>query len=76
MNISDKNPPMDLTPLPFGDINVLVITDDHSWVAGHNRNHELDLDADYGSILSFYTRLKEKIESAGGDLFFVMYVPR
>jgi len=41
--------------LPLGDINVVVLTDDHSWVAGHGAHESLDVD--YGDVLSFYERL-------------------
>jgi 2',3'-cyclic-nucleotide 2'-phosphodiesterase (5'-nucleotidase family) len=51
--------------LPFGDINVLVVTDVHSWVAGHGA-HESLLDADYGDVVSFYERLNSS------DTWFVM----
>lgn len=55
--------------LPANDINLVVVTDVHSWVAGHKR-HEPKWDADYGHVLSFYEQLK----SAWSDknLFFVM----
>ena len=43
--------------LPFGDINVLVVTDVHSHIGGHQ--HEKDKGADYGDILSFHERLKK-----------------
>jgi 2',3'-cyclic-nucleotide 2'-phosphodiesterase (5'-nucleotidase family) len=56
--------------LPFGDINVLVLTDTHSWVAGHGRQEEYD--ADYGDVLSFYERLKAYSNDEGKDLWFVM----
>lgn len=56
--------------LPFGEINVIILTDVHSWVAGHGRQ-EPELDADFGAILSFYQRLKEHCDEAGMDLFFV-----
>ena len=55
--------------LPFGEINVVVLTDVHSWVAGHT-THEPTLDANYGDILSFYERLKELAPDK--DIFFVM----
>mmetsp|Transcript_1080 Transcript_1080/g.2412 ORF Transcript_1080/g.2412 Transcript_1080/m.2412 type:complete len:717 (-) Transcript_1080:421-2571(-) len=49
----------DTTPnLPFGDINVVVMTDVHSWLASH-RHQEPYLDADLGDVLSFWGRLKE-----------------
>eukprot|EP00538_Stauroneis_constricta_P011188 CAMPEP_0119554560 /NCGR_PEP_ID=MMETSP1352-20130426/7021_1 /TAXON_ID=265584 /ORGANISM="Stauroneis constricta, Strain CCMP1120" /LENGTH=626 /DNA_ID=CAMNT_0007601173 /DNA_START=28 /DNA_END=1908 /DNA_ORIENTATION=+ len=57
--------------LPWGDINVLVLTDVHSWIAGHGR-HESNMDADYGDILSFYQKLKEYANFREKDLFFVM----
>jgi len=60
-----------MTPsLVFGDVNVLVLTDVHSWAAGHGR-HEPDFDADYGVVLSFYERLKEYLDETGKDLWFV-----
>lgn len=62
----------DGTPdLPWGDINLLVITDDHSWVGGHQRK-EPYLNADYGAVLSFYQHLKNYCESVDKDLYFVM----
>lgn len=57
--------------LPWGDINLLVITDDHSWVTGHGRKQP-SLDADYGDVLSFYQHLKAHCDATGQDLFFVM----
>lgn len=75
--------PLESTPaptyglLPIQPINILVLTDVHSWVQGHGR-HEPDLDADYGDVLSFYQRLKSQISStelsdgSTPDLYFVM----
>jgi 2',3'-cyclic-nucleotide 2'-phosphodiesterase (5'-nucleotidase family) len=57
--------------LPFGDVNVLILTDVHSWVGGHG-NHEASMDADYGDALSFYERLKEYCDATDKDLWFVM----
>jgi 2',3'-cyclic-nucleotide 2'-phosphodiesterase (5'-nucleotidase family) len=57
--------------LPFGDVNILVVTDVHSWIAGHAR-HEVNTDADYGDILSFYQHLKRHADIMKKDLFFVM----
>lgn len=54
----------------LGPINVLIVTDVHSWVAGHI--HEPDKDVDYGHVLSFYERLKAYCDEQGQDLFFVM----
>ena len=63
--------------LPIQPINILVLTDVHSWVQGHKR-HDPSLDADYGDVLSFYQRLKLQIDSyklsdgSTPDLYFVM----
>jgi 2',3'-cyclic-nucleotide 2'-phosphodiesterase (5'-nucleotidase family) len=59
--------------LPFGDINVVVVTDVHSWVAGHGEK-EPKLDADYGDILSFVQHLKTHFlqNEPERDLWFVM----
>jgi 2',3'-cyclic-nucleotide 2'-phosphodiesterase (5'-nucleotidase family) len=56
--------------LVLQDINILVVTDVHSWVGGHP--HDDTLNADYGSLLSFYQRLNSKALSENKDLFFVM----
>lgn len=57
--------------LPFGDINVVVLTDVHSWLGGHG-DKEPYLDADYGDVLSFYEHLKEDALIHGRDLWFVV----
>jgi 2',3'-cyclic-nucleotide 2'-phosphodiesterase (5'-nucleotidase family) len=57
--------------LPFGDINVVVLTDVHSWVGGHKKN-EPNLDADYGDVVSFHERLKAYCEENDKDYWFVM----
>jgi hypothetical protein len=44
-------------PLPFGDINLLILSDVHSFVGGHP--HEPDRNADYGDFFSFHERLKQ-----------------
>ena len=44
--------------LPFGDLNLIVLTDVHSWVAGHGRKEPL-YNANYGDVLSFYQRLQD-----------------
>ena len=54
------------------DINVVVVTDVHSWIAGHGRQMNGGPPADYGDVLSFYRHLKRRIEAAGKDVFFVM----
>lgn len=57
--------------LPFGDVNVVVLTDVHSWVGGHGTK-EPQQDADYGDILSFFERLKEYSLINGHDTWFVV----
>lgn len=47
--------------LPFGDINLLVVSDVHSFVGGHP--HEPDRNADYGDLYSFHERLQDYINS-------------
>mgnify|MGYP003866574079 CR=1 FL=1 len=61
----------DVVDLPFGDINVLVLTDTHSWVGGHSTN-EPQHNADYGDILSFYQRLHAHCQRHNMDLWFVV----
>jgi len=58
------------SPLVLQDINILVVTDVHSWVGGHPHNDTLN--ADYGSLLSFYQGLHRKAQTENKDLFFVM----
>jgi 2',3'-cyclic-nucleotide 2'-phosphodiesterase (5'-nucleotidase family) len=58
--------------LPFNDINILVVTDVHSWVAGHER-HEPQWDANYGHVLSFHEHLSNHVaKDSSKSLFFVM----
>ena len=57
--------------LPFGDINVVVLTDTHSWVGGHKKN-EPTWNADYGDVYSFHEQLKAYCDESGKDLWFVM----
>jgi Calcineurin-like phosphoesterase len=54
--------------LPFGDVNIIVVTDVHSFIGGHQ--HEADRDADYGDVLSFYQHVKNYCDEQGSDLFF------
>jgi 2',3'-cyclic-nucleotide 2'-phosphodiesterase (5'-nucleotidase family) len=52
--------PIDVS-LNIQSINIVILTDVHSWVQGHGR-HEPNLNADYGHILSFYQRLQQQVE--------------
>ena len=60
---------LDVTSLPMGDINVIMVTDVHAHISGHR--HESQRDADYGDILSFYEHLKEMCDNNDHDLWFV-----
>ena len=57
--------------LPWGDINVVVLTDVHSWVAGHGAHESPKLNIDYGDVLSFWQYLKAYADSTNKDLYFV-----
>ena len=70
---TDGNVPVTrATSLPLGDMNLMVLTDVHSWIGGHQR-HESNLNADYGDVLSLYQRLKDEIRRKyKRDFFMVM----
>lgn len=57
--------------LPFGDINVVVVTDVHSWVGGH-RDREPAYTADYGDVISFVQILKAYATANNLDVWFIM----
>jgi len=59
------------TLLPIQDVNILILTDVHSWVNGHSLR-EPALDIDYGDILSFYQQLKQQLSNEEKDLWLVM----
>ena len=52
--------------LPFGDINIMVVSDVHSFVGGHP--HEPNKNADYGDLYSFHERLKTHCDSNETDM--------
>ncbi|CAJ1946702.1 unnamed protein product [Cylindrotheca closterium] len=63
-----------LEGLPWGTVNLLVLTDVHSWIAGHER-HESNMNVDYGDVLSFVQRLHKFVDSQQEqdmDLYLVM----
>jgi 2',3'-cyclic-nucleotide 2'-phosphodiesterase (5'-nucleotidase family) len=68
-NYTNKDP--NLPNLPLNDINIVVLTDVHSWVAGHAAKEPM-YDADYGTVLSFVQRLKDLCLASKQDVFFVM----
>uniref|UniRef100_A0A7S0JF82 Calcineurin-like phosphoesterase domain-containing protein n=1 Tax=Calcidiscus leptoporus TaxID=127549 RepID=A0A7S0JF82_9EUKA len=61
---------VNLVALPWSDVNLLVVTDVHSWIAGHKHpDHAPVLDADYGHVLSLFERLASSAAAGGRDLF-------
>lgn len=63
-----SQPSLAVPNLPFGDINIISVTDVHSFIGGHK--HEVDRNADYGDVLSFYQHIKDYCDEQGSDLFF------
>ena len=57
--------------LPFGDINVIILTDVHSFVGGHSSVHEPKLNADLGHVLSFYQHIENELGAVNGNVFLV-----
>ena len=57
--------------LHFGDINVIILTDVHSFVGGHSSVHEPNLNADYGHVLSFFQHVQNEIGAVNGNVFLV-----
>ena len=57
-------------PLILQDVNLIVVTDVHSWIAGHK--HNTSLTADYGDVISFYEHLQARARDEEKDLFFLM----
>jgi hypothetical protein len=55
-------------PIKWGDINILHLTDEHSWLSGHK--HEASIQADYADVLSFYSHLHNISRSMKKDLWF------
>ncbi|KAG7349600.1 calcineurin-like phosphoesterase [Nitzschia inconspicua] len=55
--------------LPFGDINLVVLTDVHSWVGGHP--NEPSLDASYGDVVSFYQHIQTYCQETNQDVWLV-----
>ncbi|GMH82114.1 hypothetical protein TrVE_jg12982 [Triparma verrucosa] len=54
----------------LNDINILVVTDAHSWISKHiHDDHDPVLNADYGSIASAYLNLKSLASETGKDVF-------
>lgn len=73
-------------PLRLGDINIIHVTDVHSYISGHRHNesrvstgygvswYEIDTapqDADYADLLSFVEHMKSQAQAQGKDLWVV-----
>ena len=79
VNSSEGGAAIDIIPiraiatkmLPFGDINVIILTDVHSFVGGHSSVHEPNLNADYGHVLSFFQHVQNEIGAVNGNVFLV-----
>jgi 2',3'-cyclic-nucleotide 2'-phosphodiesterase (5'-nucleotidase family) len=55
----------------FRDVNILVVTDTHSWLAGHMHNDQMpSADATIGNITSFVSTMKKQAALEGKDVFF------
>lgn len=55
-------------PIVFGDINIMQLTDVHSWLSGHV--HETaKIKADYGDLMSFFQHMRDTAEQEGKDLW-------
>ena len=55
-------------PIEWHDINILHLTDVHSFVAGNR--HE-GVDADYGDLVSFINHMRDRARERGVELFVV-----
>lgn len=65
-HLSDESSSPELT-LSWGKVNLVILTDVHSWIAGHGR-HESNMNVDYGDVLSFVERLHRYVDSQEDDM--------
>ena len=57
--------------LEFSDVNILIVTDAHSWIAQHvHADNTPQLDAGYGEIASTVEHIKANAKAAGKDVWF------
>ena len=55
----------------FRDVNILVVTDTHSWLAAHMHNDQAPpANATIGNITNFVSTMKELAKREGKDVFF------
>lgn len=58
--------------IEFGDINLLIVTDAHSWISRHfHGDHRPPLDASFGDIASAVAHVKALAQAANKDVFFL-----
>eukprot|EP01041_Mallomonas_annulata_P000498 gene498-946_t len=58
--------------IQLGSVNLIVITDTHSWIHGHKHPDNVpSSDATYGDLISFVHHMKLAADAAGHDLFFM-----
>jgi 2',3'-cyclic-nucleotide 2'-phosphodiesterase (5'-nucleotidase family) len=56
----------------FGDVNLLIVTDAHSWISKHaHPDYSVPLDAGYGEIASAVEHVKALAAEQGRDVFFL-----
>lgn len=55
----------------FRDVNILLVTDTHSWLAAHVHPDQMPIaDATIGNITSFVAAMKDQAKVEGKDVFF------
>lgn len=56
----------------FRDVNIFVVTDTHSWMDAHPHPDNIPLiDATYGNVTSFITKMKDIARKEKKDIFFL-----
>ncbi|KAF9326523.1 hypothetical protein BGZ91_001893 [Linnemannia elongata] len=61
--------PVDLSPLTWGDVNIIHTTDTHGWLSGHTK--EAAYSADFGDFSSFLYHMRQQAAYRRKDLLVV-----
>ncbi|KAF9086187.1 hypothetical protein BGX29_001539 [Mortierella sp. GBA35] len=61
--------PVDLSPLTWGDVNIIHTTDTHGWLSGHTK--EASYSADFGDFSSFLYHMRQQANHRRKDLLVV-----
>ncbi|KAF9138054.1 hypothetical protein BG015_002524 [Linnemannia schmuckeri] len=61
--------PVDLSPLTWGDVNIIHTTDTHGWLSGHTK--EASYSADFGDFSSFLYHMRQQAVHRRKDLLVV-----